>query len=632
MRLPRFLLPASLALFVLTAPALAQTPSFVLEWGTPGTGPGQIDTPSQIATDAAGNIYLADRGNHRIQKFSSTGAFITQWGSLGTGNGQFNSPSGIAVGPFGDVYVADFLNNRIQRFDTDGVYQSQWGSPGSGDGQFNHPYSIAVEPAGGDVYVVDYHNHRVQRFAWNGVFLNQWGGAGVADGQFRFPSGITTDSNGNVYVADILNARIQKFNGVGTFLTKWGSYGSGPGQFGGSNILVGPYGLTTDRDDNIYVADGGNSRVEKFTSSGVYLSQWGTVGSGPGEFGADSPADIGRSKDGRGIYVSERVGNRIQLFRDPLTIAYINDVRNDQGRNVWITFTRSSLDAVGSPTPILQYEVYRRVDPLPAPALAANRVAEPSQSALAGWAYVSSVPAHGDETYTLVAPTLVDSMTDGIHRSTFLIRATTASPYVTFSSPADSGYSVDNLAPAPPVLLTAAYQSGATHLDWAANTEPDLWYYNVYRGSSAGFVPGPGNRIAAVGPSDVVDVGAAGSYYKLSAVDVNGNESGFTLVTPAQTTGVGGDAEVAFALEGVRPNPSRRQATTISFALASGARASLEVFDISGRQVFTREVGGLGAGRHVLDLAASRLWAPGLYLVRLTQQSQHATTRMIVIE
>ncbi len=118
----------------------------------------------------------------------------------------------------------------------------------------------------------------------------------------------------------------------------------------------------------------------------------------------------------------------------------------------------------------------------------------------------------------------------------------------------------------------------------------------------------------------------------LSAVDVNGNESGFALVTPAQTTGVEGGEKLAFALEGVRPNPSRGQLTTVSFVLASTAPASLEVFDVSGRQVFVREVSGMGPGRHALDLTASRLWAPGLYLVRLTQASQHATTRMAVVD
>ena len=97
MRPSRLFLPASFLLLILAGPQIAQAQSFLTEWGTFGTGNGQFDTPSQIATDAAGNVYIADRQNHRIQKFSNTGVYITQWGSLGTGDGQFNSPSGIAT-------------------------------------------------------------------------------------------------------------------------------------------------------------------------------------------------------------------------------------------------------------------------------------------------------------------------------------------------------------------------------------------------------------------------------------------------------------------------------------------------------------------------------------------------------
>jgi DNA-binding beta-propeller fold protein YncE len=66
--------------------------------------------------DASGNVYVADAGNNRIQKFSSSGTLITMWGSLGTGNGQFSNPSGVAVDASGNVYVADTFNNRIQVF------------------------------------------------------------------------------------------------------------------------------------------------------------------------------------------------------------------------------------------------------------------------------------------------------------------------------------------------------------------------------------------------------------------------------------------------------------------------------------------------------------------------------------
>jgi len=100
---------------------------------------------------------------------------------------------------------------------------------------------------------------------------------------------------------------------------------------------------------------------------------------------------------------------------------------------------------------------------------------------------------------------------------------------------------------------------------------------------------------------------------------VNGNESGFALVTPDGTTGVGGERPVAFALEGVRPNPTRGDGLYVAFALPTGAAARLELLDLGGRRVVAREVGSLGVGRHAVNLAERRHVAPGLYWVRLTQ-------------
>ena len=195
-----------------------------------------------------------------------------------------------------------------------------------------------------------------------------------------------------------------------------------------------------------------------------------------------------------------------------------------------------------------------------------------------------------------------------------------------------AGWSADNLPPAPPAPFVAAYAGGATHLHWGPNGEPDLWYYAVYRGSSASFTPGPSNRIATPGDTGYADVGPAGSYYKLSAVDVNGNESGFALVTPEGTTGVGGERPVAFALEGVRPNPTSGSGLNVALVLPTGAAARLELLDVSGRRVVAREVGSLGVGRHTVNLAEGRRVAPGLYWVRLTQGANQRTTRVAVIQ
>ena len=200
------------------------------------------------------------------RKFSPDGIFMTNWGFEGaepwnppSEDGQFYYPRGVAVDRSGNVYVADTGNNRIQKFSPWGWFLTKWGSEGSGDGQFENPSGVAVDGSG-NVYVADTDNHRIQKFSSDGVFLTKWGGSkGSGDGQFDYPRGIAVDGNGNVYVADTGNHRIQKFNSEGVFLTKWGSYGSEDGQFDY------PQGVAVDRSGNVYVADSRNNRIQKFT-------------------------------------------------------------------------------------------------------------------------------------------------------------------------------------------------------------------------------------------------------------------------------------------------------------------------------------------------------------------------------
>jgi hypothetical protein len=243
------------------------------------------------------------------------------------------------------------------------------------------------------------------------------------------------------------------------------------------------------------------------------------------------------------------------------------------------------------------------------------------------WELVASVPALQQAQYVAAVPTISNAAAND-----FVVTAHTTTPSIWFVSDPASGQSVDNLAPAQPTSFTAAYSGGQTNLQWAANTENDLGSYRLYRGTSADFTPAIGNQIATQISTSYADVGPAGSYYKLSTVDVNGNQSGFALITPDGTTGVGGGIPVAFALEGVRPNPASGNGLNVAFALPTGAAARLELLDVGGRRVVSREVGSLGVGRHTVNLAAGHTVAPGLYWVRLAQGASRKTTRVAVIE
>ena len=144
------------------------------------------------------------------------------------------------------------------------------------------------------------------------------------------------------------------------------------------------------------------------------------------------------------------------------------------------------------------------------------------------------------------------------------------------------------------------------------------------------FLPAPGNLVTATTDTSYADPGAAGSYYELSAVDLNGNESPPALAGPGQSTDVSDAAPIVFALEGVRPNPAFGGRMVVHFALTSAEPATLELIDVAGRRVRERAVGVLGAGYHAVDFGQGL--RPGLYFLRLTQGTHQRVARATLMD
>jgi len=262
---------------------------------TDGTGSSaRFNSPFGIAVDAAGNVYVADRGNHTIRKITPAGDVSTLAGlagSAGSTDGagsaaRFSNPSAVAVDAAGTVYVADTGNQTIREITAVGVVSTLAGlanNQGSSDGtgnaaRFNHPFGVAVDAAG-NVYIGDTFNQTIRKITAAGVVSTLAGLAnsqGIADGsgnvaRFHQPGGVAVDTAGNVYVADAGNSTIRAITPAGVVSTLAGSAGNA-GNIDGTGAAArfnAPIDVTVDAAGNVYVADSSNQSIRLITPAGV---------------------------------------------------------------------------------------------------------------------------------------------------------------------------------------------------------------------------------------------------------------------------------------------------------------------------------------------------------------------------
>ena len=287
-----------------TVTASSLPPTYSSAFGTKGSGNGQFSSPRDVATDSAGNVWVADSENSRVEELNAEGVFVRAFGSAGTGNGQFKVIDGIAVDSKGDVWVTDAGNARIQEFTSEGVFVRTFGSYGTGNGQLVCPEGLAVDGSG-NVWVADTCNGRVEEFSSSGVFVKTVGSYGSGNGEFYSPTDVAFDTKGDMWVTDRGNDRVEEFNTEGSFVRAFGSSGSGNGQFNEPERLT-----VSPQEDNIWVADTLNNRVQVFSPTGVYQYQFGTSGSGGGQFNRPEGIAIHAGN----VYVGDRENNRIQKW------------------------------------------------------------------------------------------------------------------------------------------------------------------------------------------------------------------------------------------------------------------------------------------------------------------------------
>ena len=236
---------------------LLLSPEFTLSGK--GTKVGRLLNPLGLAFDPAGNIYVADTGNNRLQKFSSTGKVLAQIGGLGSGSQQFDSPRSVCASNGLNVWVADYNNHRVQRFDRNlnfvfsFVANEDWDEPY----QFQLPVGV-VESGQGDLFVADGSSNRVIKFDGFRKPVVAFGGLDAGQGQIQEIGKLALSPEGNVFVSDRQSGEIVVFDYFGNFLSILHD-----------SLLHVPAGLAYWEEGRIlFVADSDRPGIEAFTNTG----------------------------------------------------------------------------------------------------------------------------------------------------------------------------------------------------------------------------------------------------------------------------------------------------------------------------------------------------------------------------
>ena len=324
--------------------------------------------PSGIAVDASGNIYVSDSANNQVRKVTSNGTiqnlagvFTGSGGQDGTAwNARFKNPQGMATDASGNIYVADQDNHAIRKITANSTVSTVAGSftgsgaagfSGSADGagktaaRFNKPSDVAVDSAG-NIYVADSGNHAIRKISTNGTVSTLAGTMGLAGNtdavgsaaRFRSPQGIAVSGSGTVYVADTGNQVIRRITANGTVSTFAGAAFTGSASpLGGRASFTGsahaafigsadattlqasadgnattarfsyPTDITIDSQGNFYVTDSATEKIRKISSNGTVT----TLGGSPDGF-FYSPIAIDVAANGT-LYIADAGNNRIAM-------------------------------------------------------------------------------------------------------------------------------------------------------------------------------------------------------------------------------------------------------------------------------------------------------------------------------
>ena len=629
---------------------------FVAKYNAAGThqwsqrfGSTSSDQGLSVAVDASGNTIVTgfynltvNFGGVNLVSNGSSDIFLAEYNSTGVHqwSQHFGSTVGdvgksVAVGPGGVVYIT-----------------------GSFQGTINLGGANLTSAGSLDIFLAKYDSAGVHQWS------QRFGGTGSDSG-----AAVAIATSGNVYVtgqfvgtANFGGGNIASTGSTDMFLARYSSAGvhGWSEHFGGASSSANPIGITVNAAGDVVVAlvfsgtvnlGGGNHvsaglgdiAIAKYNILGAY--QWDLVTGGVnGESGRGVAMDgtgnvfatgnFSAVANFGGTDLTTAGDNDVFLVKfdllaaEPL-ISSISDVGNDQGKKVRIQFARSGHDGAASTAPVTGYEAYRRNDAL---SLVATDTPLGSSSRAAlldlGWVYAGDVPAHGTGVYVMDAPTDEDStIALGQHQSVFFIRAATAGAVTYFDSPADSGYSLDNLAPAIPQNFVFT----AGQLTWSESTAKDFDYFTVYGSNSNSFGAATVVNYSVLPALNVVVTPYV--YYFVTATDFSGNEGKPAKVNTL--SGVGETPKNYVLSVSNYPNPFNPR-TTVSYTVPSRGVVTVTIYDTRGARVLTLFNGERDAGAYRVDwdgrTEGAAYAASGVYFARIEHASGTRSKKMVLLK
>ena len=301
--------------------------------GGPATQ-AKLRVPAGLTFDAQGNLYIADRDNHRVRKVDTQGNITTVAGNGTAGfsgdggpatKASLNLPSGLAVDSKGNLYISDRSNNRVRMVNTQGIIKTIAGNGNEGyhgdnmpalKATLDKPFGLALDKDN-NLYIADRGNNRIRKIDSSGLISTVAG-----DGGFYFigdngpayrasiagPTGVVVDGKGNIYIADRNNNRIRMVDSLGMIRTLMGT---GQQDYNGDSELARetnlhlPFGVALDKKGDLLVIDRSHYRIRKVTLKSNQVTT--LAGNGVKQFGGDGgPAQGANLEFPHGIDVDSK--------------------------------------------------------------------------------------------------------------------------------------------------------------------------------------------------------------------------------------------------------------------------------------------------------------------------------------